>query len=170
MQARDLSFLTKMKGVEYVLFADTEGMFVIRKQIRESPESVVPAATYYVIQGTIFQAPDIHAVINSRLVSCLYYLKRAFNQINSFVCFDPDQAYSYDTEAVYGRVSAPTKQDRTAEELNKLQINAKRSENILKSVFAKFSPENAQQDGTKRRRPPGKEPAASANKKRRVGE
>lgn len=41
----------------------------IRKQHRHSPTEATPMADYYIIAGTIYQAPDLASVFNSRLVN-----------------------------------------------------------------------------------------------------
>ncbi|KAL6078717.1 Mediator of RNA polymerase II transcription subunit 6 [Balamuthia mandrillaris] len=232
MQGRDLSFLTRMVGPEYALFyaAEAEGLFVIRKQIRESPETVTPIHTYYIVQGTIYQAPSLHAVISSRMISCMYYLHQSFQELHSYIEFDPSERpatmYNYNFSKQKKRSTAETaakgektkdkrrrkeeegseedegeeeegagddeegedegesdEEDetdgeeeneeakrieasgqeqslhaRTAEELYEEQQKIKRSERILKSVFAKFPiPPIAQQPV------PGVKPPGEAN-------
>lgn len=58
-----------MNGVEYILL-HVQGpiLYVIRKQHRHSPSDVTPIADYYIIAGTVYQAPDLASVFNSRLV------------------------------------------------------------------------------------------------------
>lgn len=58
-------------GMEYILQdAQEPHLFVIRKQKRESPEKVSAQAAYYVLDGSIYQAPHLYNVIGSRVVSC----------------------------------------------------------------------------------------------------
>lgn len=57
--------------MEYILQdAQEPHLFVIRKQKRESPEKVSAQAAYYVLDGSIYQAPHLYNVIGSRVVSC----------------------------------------------------------------------------------------------------
>lgn len=66
----DASHLSKMTGTEYTLSEATEPhLFVIRKQKRDGPEKVTPMLTYYVLDGSIYQAPQLCNVFASRLVS-----------------------------------------------------------------------------------------------------
>jgi len=44
-------------------------LFVIRKQKRDSPEKVTPMLTYYVLDGSIYQAPQLCNVFSARIVS-----------------------------------------------------------------------------------------------------
>lgn len=59
-----------MVGVEYILLHVQDPiLYVIRKQHRHSPTEATPMADYYIIAGTIYQAPDLASVFNSRLVN-----------------------------------------------------------------------------------------------------
>lgn len=61
-----------MVGMEYILLHVQDPiLYVIRKQHRHSPTEATPMADYYIIAGTIYQAPDLASVFNSRLVSSL---------------------------------------------------------------------------------------------------
>lgn len=56
--------------MEYVLHEVQEPhLFVIRKQKREGPDKVSAQAAYYVLDGSIYQAPQLYNVIGSRVVS-----------------------------------------------------------------------------------------------------
>lgn len=60
---------SNMVGVEYILLHVQDPiLYVIRKQHRHSPTEATPMADYYIIAGTIYQAPDLANVFNSRLV------------------------------------------------------------------------------------------------------
>jgi mediator of RNA polymerase II transcription subunit 6 len=59
----------KRTGIEYILQeAQEPNHFVIRKQKREGPEKVTALAAYYVLDGSIYQAPQLYTVIGSRVV------------------------------------------------------------------------------------------------------
>lgn len=61
-----------MTGIEYfLLHAQEPILYVIRKQARQSPTQVHPLTDYYIIAGTVYQAPDLVSVINSRLVKII---------------------------------------------------------------------------------------------------
>lgn len=73
---------SNMVGVEYILLHVQDPiLYVIRKQHRHSPTEATPMADYYIIAGTIYQAPDLASVFNSRLV--IYFhpfgFHRSFN-------------------------------------------------------------------------------------------
>ena len=59
-----------MIGLEYILL-HVQGpiLYVIRKQHRHSPNDTTPIADYYIIAGTVYQAPDLASIFNSRLVN-----------------------------------------------------------------------------------------------------
>ncbi|KAK6148789.1 hypothetical protein DH2020_016314 [Rehmannia glutinosa] len=90
----DISHLSKMTGTEYMLSEVLEPhLFVFRKQKRDGPEKVTPMLTYYVLDGSIYQAPQLCNVFASRVVSiplpimspfnllgrALYHISKAFN-------------------------------------------------------------------------------------------
>lgn len=59
-----------MVGVEYILLHVLEPiLYVIRKQHRHSVTETSPISDYYIIAGTVYKAPDLASVINSRIVS-----------------------------------------------------------------------------------------------------
>lgn len=63
-----------MVGVEYILLHVQDPiLYVIRKQHRHSPTEATPMADYYIIAGTIYQAPDLASVFNSRLVKVFLF-------------------------------------------------------------------------------------------------
>ncbi|KAK1311702.1 Mediator of RNA polymerase II transcription subunit 6 [Acorus calamus] len=75
----DLSQLSKMTGIEYMLNEVMEPhMFVIRKQRRDGPEKVTPMLTYYILDGSIYQAPQLCNVFASRIARATYHISKAF--------------------------------------------------------------------------------------------
>ena len=57
-----------MVGIEYVLHAsELPYLFVVRKQRRESRDVATPLELYYIIDGTIYVAPDALRVLVSRV-------------------------------------------------------------------------------------------------------
>ncbi|KDP40823.1 hypothetical protein JCGZ_24822 [Jatropha curcas] len=80
----DLSHLSKMTGMEYMLSEVMEpNLFVIRKQKRDSPEKVTPMLTYYILDGSIYQAPQLCNVFAARIGRALYYISKAFTNAAS---------------------------------------------------------------------------------------
>lgn len=65
-------FYRKMTGTEYMLSEVMEPhLFVIRKQKRDGPEKITPMLTYYVLDGSVYQAPQLCNVFASRVVCIL---------------------------------------------------------------------------------------------------
>ncbi|KAL1197436.1 Mediator of RNA polymerase II transcription subunit 6 [Cardamine amara subsp. amara] len=76
----DLSHLSKMIGLEYMLTDATEpNLFVFRKQKRDGPEKVTAMLTYYILDGTIYQAPLLCSVFAARVGRAVYNISKAFS-------------------------------------------------------------------------------------------
>ncbi|KAI3908720.1 hypothetical protein MKW98_029270 [Papaver atlanticum] len=74
----DISHLQKMSGIEFSLSEVMEPhLFVIKKQKREL-ERVTPMLTYYVLDGSIYQAPQLANVFAARIGRALYHISKAF--------------------------------------------------------------------------------------------
>ncbi|MBA0793629.1 hypothetical protein Gohar_018022 [Gossypium harknessii] len=57
-----------MTGMEYMLSEVMEPhLFVIRKQKRDSAEKVTPMLAYYILDGSIYQAPQLCNVFAARV-------------------------------------------------------------------------------------------------------
>ncbi|CAN6456904.1 unnamed protein product [Victoria cruziana] len=76
----DPSQLVNMTGTEYVLSDVLEPhLFVFRKQKRDGPEKVTPMLCYYILDGSIYQAPQLCNVFSSRIARALYHIQKAFS-------------------------------------------------------------------------------------------
>eukprot|EP00116_Pleurobrachia_bachei_P009841 sb/3470103/ len=95
MQRLNPNQLQNMKGVEYTLLHVDEqsDLMIIRKQERHSSSHVVPLANYYVLQGTIYQAPDMYNVLNSRLAGSLHHMQKALDKTLAMSRFDPNKGH-----------------------------------------------------------------------------
>ncbi|XP_030535986.1 mediator of RNA polymerase II transcription subunit 6 [Rhodamnia argentea] len=75
----DMSHLSKFTGVEYALSEVLEpNLFVIRKQKRDGPDKVTHMLTYYVLDGSVYQAPQLSSVFAARIGRALYHISKAF--------------------------------------------------------------------------------------------
>ena len=83
-----------MDRVEFVLAeAQEPHLFVIRKQIRQSPHNKAAVQAYYYVlgfDGYTYQAPSLHATITARLRRSMHHVKMGFNK---FQVRDPRQAH-----------------------------------------------------------------------------
>lgn len=70
-------------------------LYVIRKQHRLSPSQITPLADYYILAGTVYQAPDLQSVVNSRLTTSMHHLMSAFDETISFMKYHPTKGYSW---------------------------------------------------------------------------
>ncbi|XP_024986835.1 mediator of RNA polymerase II transcription subunit 6 isoform X2 [Cynara cardunculus var. scolymus] len=74
----DISHLSKMTGIEFMVSEVMEPhLFVMRKQKRDGPEKVTPMLTYYVLDGSIYQGPQLCNVFAAR-GRALYHISKAF--------------------------------------------------------------------------------------------
>ncbi|XP_071834464.1 mediator of RNA polymerase II transcription subunit 6-like isoform X1 [Apostichopus japonicus] len=115
MQRRSPEHLKSMTGVEYELIhAQQPILFVIRKQRRHSPEQVTPLTFYYIIAGVIYQAPDLASIINSRLLTSVYNIQSAFEEVQNFSRYHPSKGYWWefkDQEKEKDSLSAKPKEE-----------------------------------------------------------
>ena len=73
-------------GIEYVL--DEHNMsephlYVIKKQLRESPRKAELQEIYYIIDGVIYQSPDLLQLFRARISKASYYLGNSFGAMQS---------------------------------------------------------------------------------------
>ncbi|RKP36953.1 mediator complex, subunit Med6, partial [Dimargaris cristalligena] len=88
--------LKKMTGIEFaVVHEKWPTLFIIRKQRRKSPNEVIPLATYYIINGNIYQSPDLYSLISSRLLISLFHTHSAFEEVTKYAHFHPAEGYSW---------------------------------------------------------------------------
>ncbi|KAK0537568.1 Mediator of RNA polymerase II transcription subunit 6 [Tilletia horrida] len=68
--------LKRFTGIEFVVVhAQPDALFVIHKRRRLSPAATIPLAAYYVLDGTIYQAPDMHSVLGSKMLTSVTALR-----------------------------------------------------------------------------------------------
>lgn len=88
---------SNMVGMEYILLHVQDPiLYVIRKQHRHSPTEATPMADYYIIAGTIYQAPDLANVFNSRILALVNNLQGAFEEASGYARYHPSKGYSWD--------------------------------------------------------------------------
>ncbi|KAJ7527269.1 hypothetical protein O6H91_16G045800 [Diphasiastrum complanatum] len=129
----DMSHLSKMTGIEYILHeAQEPHLFVLRKQKRDSPEKVTPLAMFYVLDGSIYLAPLLYNVIGSRVARSLYHISNAFEMAASKL-----EKIGYDAESDTGKVEGST-----GEEGKKLMDDKEvvRIDKILTGILRKLPP------------------------------
>ncbi|CAH0551823.1 unnamed protein product [Brassicogethes aeneus] len=138
MQRLNPDQLQNMTGLEYVLLHVQEPiLYVIRKQQRYSPQQVTSLADYYIIAGTVYQAPDLASVLNSRLLSAVHHLQSAFETASSFARYHPSKGYSWDFKSQRGTDKAKPKEEKPREEPSSL-FQRQRVDMLLGELIRKF--------------------------------
>ena len=73
-----------MKGIEYcLLLANEPILYVIRKQQRTGPETVIPLEDFYILSGTVYKCPSIKSLVHSKLRNISHILTKCLEQSNS---------------------------------------------------------------------------------------
>ncbi|KAI6660510.1 hypothetical protein LOD99_14094 [Oopsacas minuta] len=90
MQRQDMSYTKNMTGVEYdLLHMQDPYLFIIRKQYRESPSSIIPLNFYSIVDGFVYQCPDLLSIINSRLTQCINEVEQAYTAFSKQTVYRP---------------------------------------------------------------------------------
>ncbi|GAB0088179.1 Mediator of RNA polymerase II transcription subunit 6 [Sergentomyia squamirostris] len=143
MQRQSLEHLNNMIGVEYILLHVQDPiLYVIRKQHRHTPTEATPLADYYIIAGTVYQAPDLASVFNSRLLSAVHHLQSAFEESSGYSRYHPNKGYTWDfssNKALTDKTKTQTKKEPAPvkEEASSL-FQRKRVDMLLGELIRKF--------------------------------
>ncbi|KAJ9049182.1 Mediator of RNA polymerase II transcription subunit 6, variant 2 [Entomophthora muscae] len=85
-----------MIGIEFELVKEQYPiLYIIQKQRRRSPTEAIPMAVYYIINGNIYQAPDLYSVLANRMLTIVNHLNRAFREVYNYVEFHPSSGYRW---------------------------------------------------------------------------
>lgn len=142
MQRQTLDLLNNMTGVEYILLHVQDPiLYVIRKQHRHTPTDATPLADYYIIAGTVYQAPDLASVFNSRMLSTVHHLQSAFEEASSYARYHPSKGYSWDFSSnkaiAENNKTDKSKETATKEEPSSL-FQRQRVDMLLGDLLRKF--------------------------------
>ncbi|KAI3422533.1 hypothetical protein GPALN_013038 [Globodera pallida] len=75
------AILKTTTGIQFVLVEPcSPPLFLVRKQQRSGPDKISPLCHYYVLDGTVYQAPDMHTLLHSRLIGVMDPLRCAFQE------------------------------------------------------------------------------------------
>lgn len=84
--------LNKMKGIQYILDHSNaeKTLFIINKINRTSPLNYEIYTVYYVMSGTIYQAPTNYSLYKSRLFNAYYHIYNCVDLLEhtKFDCFE----------------------------------------------------------------------------------
>lgn len=82
--------LVDMVGIEYGLHSShPPRLFIIHKRQRHSRKDVEILASYYILDGTIYQAPSLLALLKCRVATSLEYLTGAIGMATDNLRYDP---------------------------------------------------------------------------------
>ncbi|KAI9201892.1 MED6 mediator sub complex component-domain-containing protein [Polychytrium aggregatum] len=98
-----------MKGIEYELgyFSYQPSLFIIRKLYRTDERNAALIGLYYIIEGTIYQAPDLATLLSNHMITSLHHVQKAFDEAVTSVRYHPSHGYmwSIDEEAIVKSVA-----------------------------------------------------------------
>ena len=81
-------FFVRGEGIEFAVVATGDPRCVgIARRKRRTARVADTEASYYVLNGTIYQCPPVDVVARSRLRKCSYQLSRAFGDLRA-LCED----------------------------------------------------------------------------------
>ncbi|XP_065565461.1 mediator of RNA polymerase II transcription subunit 6-like isoform X2 [Artemia franciscana] len=139
MQRLSFDQLVNMVGIEYMLLHAQEPiLYVIRKHHRHSPTQTTPLADYYIIAGTVFQAPDLGSVINSRILAAVNHLESSFSEAQSFSRYHPSKGYYWDFKDKAVEKDKVKKKSKSEEESRSNRQVQDRVDFLLADWSAKF--------------------------------
>ncbi|TMW69162.1 hypothetical protein Poli38472_001318 [Pythium oligandrum] len=152
MQRLGLDQLKNMRGIEYELLPNAakqlpQQLFLIQKQRRLGRTQVKPLAVYYVLDGRVYQAPNIHAMLTSRLKKCSHRVNKAFHALAAGVRFSPTEGYAWDFSSEDNKAPViPSEQlqlklKQKFEKMEKQRENSARVDSILIRLMKKHAPE-----------------------------
>nr|VDC71901.1 unnamed protein product [Brassica rapa] len=137
----DHSQLSKMTGLEYVISDATEpNFFVFRKQKRDGPEKVTPMLTYYILDGSIYQAPQLCTVFAARVGRAVYNISNAFSVAASKLetIRQGNSMLHLSTTCDAKSQNEPSESKPASETVDLKEV--KRVDLILKSLYSKLPP------------------------------
>ncbi|RCN31725.1 MED6 mediator sub complex component [Ancylostoma caninum] len=134
-----------MTGIQYVLWSAQPPLYVICKHRRNNMQNVTPLAYYYVINGTVYQAPDVYTFVQSRLLGAVEPLKNAFDQVIQYSRYNVAKGYYWQ----FDKKPATKKDDeKVSEEEKPLQARSThfqktRTHMLMQNLFEMFPAGNS---------------------------
>ncbi|CAJ0572892.1 unnamed protein product, partial [Mesorhabditis spiculigera] len=135
--------LPNMTGIQYVKWKAAPPLYIVCKQHRYSPTQVTPVAYYYIVNGVIYQAPDLYSYTQSRLLSAADSLRKGFDEAMKYARYNVAKGYYWDFK---GASASQGKDDEAQEEKEKPQqarstnFQNHRTDALLKLLFDQFPP------------------------------
>ncbi|ETN80858.1 MED6 mediator sub complex component [Necator americanus] len=130
---------SSMTGIQYVLWSAQPPLYVICKHRRNNMQNVTPLAYYYIINGTVYQAPDVYTFVQSRLLGAVEPLKNAFDQVIQYSRYNVAKGYYWQ----FDKKPATKKDEEKSEEEKPLQARSThfqktRTHMLMQNLFEIF--------------------------------
>ncbi|UMM36143.1 hypothetical protein L5515_008438 [Caenorhabditis briggsae] len=124
--------LKSMTGIQYKLWYSCMPLHIICKYYRTSSDTVKPLAYYNIINGVVYQAPDMYSLTQSRLLGCLEPLRNAFEQVTKSCQYSTVEGYYWEFKKTanakyYARYARYTKTKRVSQKEEKEETLEPRS-------------------------------------------
>ncbi|KAK9842233.1 hypothetical protein WJX81_001909 [Elliptochloris bilobata] len=128
-------------GIEYELQEVQEPhLFVVCRQLRTTPKAATRQQFFYILDGSVYQAPSLHAAMASRVSRCLYNVRQAFQTMQADL--DPLLKVAAKQESAAG-TSAAAAAEAPAPAVQKRLTNAEKErwrlvDRMLAHILAKY--------------------------------
>lgn len=105
--------------------------------------SVQPLCYYYVLNGVVYQCPDMYTLVQNRLASAVDPLKNALNQSLEYLRFNVAKGYSWEFKDPPAKRNTEEEEEKKEDEENPLQARSNiyqrtRTNQLLQILFEKF--------------------------------
>ncbi|VDN06799.1 unnamed protein product [Thelazia callipaeda] len=136
--------LQSMQGIQYTVVGAFPPLYVIMKQRRNSPTNVTPLAYYYIVNGTIYQCPDVYTYVQSKLIGVIDPLRQALDQARQFSRFNISKGYYWEFRDSDSETPKKTSEVEEKPQLARSTFYQRtRTDAMLRELFAKFPPPNS---------------------------
>ncbi|VDK57515.1 unnamed protein product [Anisakis simplex] len=137
--------LQSMQGIQFAVVGANHPLYVIVKQRRNSPTNVTPLCYYYIVNGTVYQCPDLYTFVQSRLIGVVDPLRRALENARQFCRYDVAKGYYWEFKDSSGGGDDENDKKDDSEEEKPLTARSTffqrtRTEQLLRDLFERFPP------------------------------
>ncbi|VDM47382.1 unnamed protein product [Toxocara canis] len=132
--------LQSMQGIQFAVVGANHPLYVIVKQRRNSPTNVTPLCYYYVVNGTVYQCPDLYTFVQSRLIGAVDPLRRALEQARQFSRYNVAKGYYWEFKEPTGESDKEEKEEEKPLTARSTFFQRTRTEQLLRDLFERFPP------------------------------
>ncbi|KND04822.1 uncharacterized protein SPPG_00525 [Spizellomyces punctatus DAOM BR117] len=141
----------QMTGIDYeLLYAIVNvqpSLFVITKGMRRSPNNVDLLAAYYILDGTVYQTPDLHTLVSNRILTSLHHVQKLFDGALADSRYHPALGHYWkEDEALYVTDKEASAHDRKRKQQFATGLDALIADSVQSSldVVASWEEDNNQ--------------------------